>query len=65
MRSGADRVALAYLPYPARQPFEQLWSRCDLGEVLMCGYPIALRLAVVVPLASPIPVVKWAKGRAV
>ena len=31
----------------------------------MCGYPIALRLAEVVPLASPIPVVKWAKGRAV
>lgn len=31
----------------------------------MCGYPIALRLAAVVPLASPIPVVKWAKGRAV
>ncbi len=31
----------------------------------MCGYPIALRLAEVVSLASPIPVVKWAQGRAV
>ncbi len=31
----------------------------------MCGYPIALRLAEVVPLASLIPAVEWAQGRAV
>ncbi len=58
-------LPLTYLPYPAPQPLEQLWSRADLGAVLMCGYPIALRLAAVVPLASPIPAVDWAQGRAV
>ena len=57
-------VALAYLPYPAPQPLEMLWSRPDLGAVLMCGYPIALRLAPVVPIAAPIPRAKWAAGRA-
>jgi ABC-type phosphate/phosphonate transport system substrate-binding protein len=54
-----------YLPYPAPQPLEELWSRPDLGCVLMCGYPIAMQLAPVVPLAAPIPHVAWARGRAV
>ena len=57
-------VALAYEPYPAPQPLEDLWRRADLGAVFMCGYPIALRLAEVVPLASPIPAASWAEGRA-
>ena len=35
-------VALDYLPYPAPQPLEHLWTRPDLGCVFMCGYPIAL-----------------------
>ena len=58
-------VALDYLPYPAPQPLETLWSRPDLGAVFMCGYPIALKLAPVVPIAAPIPRVKWAEGGAV
>ncbi len=58
-------VRLEYLPYPAPQPLEHLWSRPDLGTVLMCGYPIALRLAPVEPIAAPIPRVPWAEGRAV
>ncbi len=58
-------VALTYTPYPAPQPLERLWSRADLGCVFMCGYPIALQLAEVVPLAAPIPAVDWARGRAV
>jgi len=58
-------VALHYLPYPAPQPLEDLWSRPDLGAVLMCGYPVALGLAPVVPLAAPIPRAPWAAGRAV
>ena len=58
-------VALDYLPYPAPQPLETLWSRPDLGAVFMCGYPIALKLAPVVPIAAPIPRVNWAEGRAV
>jgi ABC-type phosphate/phosphonate transport system substrate-binding protein len=58
-------VALEYLRYPAPQPLEHLWSRPDLAAVLMCGYPIALRLADVQPLAAPIPRVSWAAGRAV
>ena len=58
-------VALDYMPYPAPQPLEQLWARPDLGAVQMCGYPIALRLADVVPLAAPIPDAAWAEGRAV
>jgi ABC-type phosphate/phosphonate transport system substrate-binding protein len=57
-------VPLSYFPYPAPQPLETLWSRPDLGAVLMCGYPIALRLAAVVPLAAPIPSAPWAGGRA-
>ena len=56
-------VTLDYLPYPAPQPLEQLWSRPDLGAVFMCGYPIALRLAPVIPLAAPIPRAAWASGR--
>ena len=58
-------VALEYLPYPAPQPLEHLWTRPDLGAVLMCGYPIALGLALVQPIAAPIPRAPWAAGRAV
>jgi ABC-type phosphate/phosphonate transport system substrate-binding protein len=58
-------VALTYVPYPAPAPLEALWSRPDLGAVLMCGYAIALRLAPVVPIAAPIPKASWAQGRAV
>lgn len=56
---------LAYTPYPAPQPLEELWSRPDLGAVFMCGYPIALKLAPVVPIAAPMPRASWAAGRAV
>lgn len=58
-------VELDYLPYPAPQPLEGLWKREDLGAVFMCGFPIALELAQVVPLAAPIPRAPWAHGRAV
>jgi ABC-type phosphate/phosphonate transport system substrate-binding protein len=58
-------VALDYTPYPAPKPLEDLWRRPDLGCVFMCGYPIALRLAEVVPIAAPIPSLSWAEGRAV
>jgi ABC-type phosphate/phosphonate transport system substrate-binding protein len=57
-------VALDYAPYPAPQPLEVLWRRPDLGFVQMCGYPIALRIADVVPIAAPIPALPWAGGRA-
>jgi ABC-type phosphate/phosphonate transport system substrate-binding protein len=59
------QVAFEYLPYPAPQPLEHLWSRPDLAAVLMCGYPIALQLAPVQPIAAPVPRVPWAAGRAV
>ena len=58
-------VPLTYVPYPAPQPLEELWSRGDLGSVLMCGYPIALKLAPVTPIAAPIPRAEWAAHRAV
>jgi len=58
-------VELGYLPYPAPQPLEQLWARPDLGAAFMCGFPIALKLASVVPIAAPIPSAAWAGGRAV
>jgi|SRR5580700_11351958 ABC-type phosphate/phosphonate transport system substrate-binding protein len=58
-------VALTYMPYPAPQPLEDLWTRPDLGCVLMCGYPIALKLAPVIPLAAPIPRAAWAAARPV
>jgi ABC-type phosphate/phosphonate transport system substrate-binding protein len=58
-------VSLNYLPYPAPQPLERLWARPDLGAVFMCGYPIALGLAEVVPIAAPIPRAPWAAGRPV
>ena len=64
VRSDAG-VAFAYLPYPAPQPLERLWRRADLGAVLMCGYPIVLRLAPVIPIAAPIVRAPWARGRAV
>jgi ABC-type phosphate/phosphonate transport system substrate-binding protein len=59
------QVRLDYLAYPAPQPLEALWSRPDLGAVLMCGYAIALELAPVIPIAAPIPRAPWAAGRAV
>jgi len=55
--------ALEYMSYPAPQPLEVLWARDDLGAVQMCGYPIARRLADVIPLAAPIPLAEWAGGR--
>jgi ABC-type phosphate/phosphonate transport system substrate-binding protein len=58
-------VALSYVPYPAPQPLEQLWARPDLGAAFMCGLPIALQLAPVIPIAAPIPRTAWAGGRAV
>jgi ABC-type phosphate/phosphonate transport system substrate-binding protein len=58
-------VTLVYLPHPAPQPLEPLWRRPDLGFVQMCGYPIALGLAEVVPIAAPVPALPWAAGRAV
>ncbi|MGB6486465.1 MAG: PhnD/SsuA/transferrin family substrate-binding protein [Steroidobacteraceae bacterium] len=58
-------IALDYLAYPAPRPLEDLWSRPDLGAVLMCGYPIAMQLAPVQPIAAPIPRAPWAAGRAV
>jgi ABC-type phosphate/phosphonate transport system substrate-binding protein len=58
-------IRFSYLPYPAPQPLQVLWARPDLGAVLMCGYPIALELAPVIPLAAPIPRAPWAAGRAV
>jgi len=58
-------VPLRYEKYPAPQPLERLWSREDLGAVFMCGFPIALRLAPVVPIAAPVPLASWARGRAV
>lgn len=58
-------VALTYVPYPAPQPLEELWKRADLGAAFMCGFPIALEMARVMPLASPLPRVPWARGRAV
>lgn len=56
-------VPLRYLAYAAPQPLEALWAREDLGMVFMCGYPIALRLAPVTPIAAPIPSAAWAQGR--
>lgn len=58
-------LAFEYLPYPAPQPLEDLWRRPDLGCVFMCGFPVALRLAEVRPLAAPIPSLDWAGGRPV
>jgi ABC-type phosphate/phosphonate transport system substrate-binding protein len=57
------RVPLRYVPYPAPQPLEDLWSRPDLGCVFMCGYPLALGLAPVVPVAAPMPSADWAGGK--
>ena len=61
--AAAAGVELAYLSYPAPQPLEPLWARPDLGCVFMCGYPIALGLAEVVPIAAPIPAAPWAQGK--
>lgn len=58
-------VTLDYVAYPAPQPLDVLWQRPDLGCVQMCGFPIALRIADVVPIAAPIPSAAWAEGRAV
>jgi ABC-type phosphate/phosphonate transport system substrate-binding protein len=52
-----------YESYPAPKPLEQLWSRADLGCVFMCGYPIALELSPVTPIAAPVPSLDWAGGR--
>ena len=51
-------TSFAYLTYEAPRPLERLWRRPDVGCVQMCGYPIALRIADVVPLAAPVPAFK-------
>jgi ABC-type phosphate/phosphonate transport system substrate-binding protein len=57
-------VAFDFLPYPLPQPQEELWTRTDPGCVfMMCGYPIAMRLLAVTPIAAPIPSAPWAQGR--
>ena len=58
-------TSFVYLTYEAPRPLEQLWRRPDLGCVQMCGFPIALEMADVVPLASPVPAAPWARARAV
>ncbi len=58
-------ASFVYLIHEAPRPLEQLWCRPDLGCVQMCGYPIALRIADVVPLAAPVPAAPWAQGEAV
>ncbi len=58
-------VKLAYTQYPAPQPLEDLWRRSDLGCVFMCGYPVALQIAVVTPIAAPIPDADWTGGQPV
>ena len=58
-------LALDYVPYPAPQPLEELWKRPDMAAVFMCGFPVALGLVPVIPLAAPIPRAPWALGRAV
>jgi ABC-type phosphate/phosphonate transport system substrate-binding protein len=58
-------ISLVYESYPAPQPLETLWGRSDLGCVFMCGYPIALKIADVTPIAAPIPAADWAGGRPV
>ena len=63
--TAAAGASFEYVPYPAPQPLETLWARPDLGCVLMCGYPVALQMANVVPLAAPIPRAPWASGRPV
>lgn len=55
----------AYLPWPAPNPLEELWRRPDLGCAFMCGYPIALGLADVTPIAAPVIDAPWADGEAV
>ena len=62
MIAGEAGVPLSYERYPAPQPLEELWSRADVGCVFMCGFPIALGLAQVVPIAAPIPRAPWANG---
>ena len=57
-------IQMSYVSYPAPQPLEALWQRPDLGAVFMCGFPIAKKLAHVVPIAAPLPRAAWAKGEA-
>ncbi len=56
-------VPLEYVPTPRRSRWRHLWARPDLGCVFMCGYPVALQLAAVVPIAAPMPAAPWAAGR--
>ena len=63
--AAAADLQFDYLAYPAPQPLEELWRRPDLGCVQMCGYPVALGLAAVHPIAAPIPAAPWAGGRPV
>ena len=58
-------TSFVYLTYKAPRPLEQLWRRPDWGCAQMCGYPIALRIADVVPLAAPVAAAPWARGKAV
>ena len=57
-------ITLEYVTHAAPQPLEALWSRSDLGAVVMCGFPLATTFGEVEPLAAPIPSSDWAHGSA-
>ncbi|MEY3665196.1 MAG: hypothetical protein RLZZ153_1378 [Pseudomonadota bacterium] len=53
------------LDYDAPAPLSKLWSRDDLGAVLMCGLPFSRQYPRAQPVAAPIPSPARYGGRAV
>src|ERR1700756_4549396 len=61
-RSG---VALDVLAYPPPAPLSELWRRCDLGCVVMCGWPFSRAAPQPRLLAAPVPLPERYNDRAI
>jgi len=62
-----DKAALPWdvIDYDAPAPLSALWARDDLGVVMMCGLPYALRTPKPLIVAAPIPSPSRYGGKAV
>lgn len=62
-----ERAALAWpvIDYDPPAPLNALWARPDLGLVMMCGLPYALRADDITLIAAPVPSPVRYHGRAV
>lgn len=58
-------VEMQFVDHAPPKPLSELWNRDDLGCVMMCGLPVALRTPAPIVLAAPVPSPARYGGRSV